>query len=70
MQSDLFDWFILYKAGLELSASNEVRVKYGFILRLKKLLLKSISQQTQIKRKSKQTNKQKRKKNQTSLYLG
>ena len=53
---------MLYKAGLELSEPNEVRVKYGFILGLKKLLLKSISQQTQTKGKNKQRNKQKEKK--------
>ena len=52
---------MLYIAGLELSELNEVGVKYGFILGLKKLLLlKSISQFT--KEKNKQTNKQIKKK--------
>jgi len=47
---------MLYIAGLKLSESTEVGVKYGFILGLKKLfLLKSISQFT---KKEKQTNKQ------------
>ena len=49
---------MLYIAGLELSESNKVGVKYGFIYGLKKLLLlKSISQFT--KKENKQTNKQK-----------
>ena len=48
---------MLYISGLKLSESNEVGVKYGFILGLKKfLLLKSISQFT--KKENKQTNKQ------------
>ena len=50
---------------------NEARVKYGFILGLKKLLLlKSISQFTKRKQTNKQTNKQikkKKKKKKTSL---
>ena len=52
----MYGWFILYIAGLELSESNEVGVKYGFILGLNKLLLKFISQFTknkQIKKKKK-----------------
>ena len=52
---------MLYIAGSELSESNEVGVKYEFILSLKKLLLlKSISQFT--KKKNKQTNKQQKRK--------
>ena len=47
---------MLYIAGLELSESNEVGVKYGFMLGLKELLLlKSISQFT------KKTNKERKK---------
>ena len=43
-------------SGLKLSESNEIGVKYGFILGMKKLLLlKSISQFT---KKKKQTNEQ------------
>ena len=60
-------WFMLYIAGLELSESNEVRVKYGFILGLKELLLlKSISQ---FRKTNKQTNKQKGKENKPMLGL-
>ena len=58
---------MLYIAGLELSESNEVGVKYGFILGLKEL---SISQFT--KKKNKQTDKQtnkKKKKNKPMLEL-
>ena len=47
---------MLYIAASELSESNEVGVKYGFILGFKKLFfLKSISQ---FAKKKKQTNKQ------------
>jgi len=60
---------MLFKSGLELSESNEVGVKYGFILGLKELLLlNSISQTNTNKQKSKQTNKQKEKKNQNQVY--
>ena len=53
---------------LELSESNEVGVKYGFILGLKKLLLlKSISQFT--RKKNKQTNKQIKKKKRNQAYV-
>ena len=52
---------MLFKAGLELFESNEVDVKYEFILGLKKLLLKSISQ-TNTNKKEKANNKQKGKK--------
>ena len=48
---------MLYIAGSELSESNKVGMKYEFILGLKELLLKSISQFT--KKKNKQTNKEK-----------
>ena len=54
---------MLYIAGSELSKSNEIGVKYGLILGLKKLLLKSISQYTK-KKTNKQTNKEKRKRKQ------
>jgi len=58
---------MLYITGLELSESIEVRVKYGFILGLKKLLLlKSISQFTK-KKNNKQTNKEKEKEKKTGL---
>ena len=53
---------MLYITGSELSESNEVGVKHGFILRLKKLLLlKSISQFIE-KETNKQTNKQRKRK--------
>ena len=64
-QSSLYGWFMLYIVRLELSESNEVREKYGFILGLKELFLKS-SSQTNTK-KSKQTNK-KKEKNQNQAY--
>ena len=35
---------MLFKDGLELFEPNKVDMKYGFILELKELLLKSISQ--------------------------
>ena len=58
-----------YIAGSELFESNEVGVKYGFMLGLKELLLKSISQFTKEKT-NKQINKQrKRKKNKPVLGL-
>ena len=61
---------MLYIAGLELSESNEVRVKFGFIFGLKKLLLlKSISQFTRKKKTNKQTNKEKEKENKLMLGL-
>jgi len=57
---------MLYIAILELSESNEVGGKYGFILGLKELLLlNSISLFT--KKKNKQTNKKRRRKKKTSL---
>ena len=53
---------MMYIAGSELSESNEVGVKYGFILGLKKLLLlKSISQFTKEKT-NKQTKKERKRK--------
>jgi len=59
---------MLFKTGLELFESNEVDVKYGFILGLKKLLLKSISKTNTNKngKANKQTNK--KKKNQNQAY--
>ena len=63
---------MLYISGLKLSESNEVRVKYEFILRLKKLLLlKSISQfiRKKDKQTNKQTNKEKEKENKPILGL-
>ena len=54
---------MLYIAGSELSESNEVGVKYGFVLGLKELLwLKSISQYTKKKTNKQQTNKQRKRK--------
>jgi len=56
---------LLCKVGLELFESNEVGVKYGFILGLKKLLLlKSISQTNTNKRQKaiKQTKKKEKSK--------
>jgi len=59
---------MLFKVGLELFESNEVDVKYGFVLGLKKLLLKSISQ-TQTNKKEKANKQTKRKKkNQNQAY--
>ena len=59
---------MLFKVGLELFESNEVDVKNRFVLGLKKLLLKSISQ-TQTNKKEK-TNKQtkRKKKNKNQAY--
>ena len=65
----IYSWFMLYIAGSELSESNEIGVKYEFILGLKKiLLLKSISQFTKEKT-NKQTNKEKEKENKPMLGL-
>ena len=61
---------MLYKVGLELSESNEVGVKYGFILGLKELLLLNSISQTFTNKKektNKQTNK-KKEKNQNQAY--
>ena len=59
---------MLYKVGLELFESNEVGVKYGFILGLKKLLLlKSISQFT--KKKNKQIKKENEKQDYVTVDL-
>ena len=56
---------MLYIATLELSESNEIAVKYGFILGLKELLLKSISQtNTKIRKQP----KKRKKKSKPSLY--
>jgi len=58
---------MLYIARSELSKSNDVGVKYGFILGLKELLLlKSISQ---FIKKNKQTNKEKEKESKPVLGL-
>ena len=60
----------MYMTGLELSESNEVGVKYGFILGLKKfLLLKSISQ-SNTNQKKQTNNKESRKKSKTKPILG
>jgi len=62
---------MLYIAGLELSESNEVRVKYGFIFELKELLLlKSIAQYTAKKKTINQTNKQINKEKENKPMLG
>jgi len=50
---------MLYKVGLDLSEPNKVGVKYEFILGLKKLLLKSISQTNTNKKKTKKQTKEK-----------
>ena len=55
---------MLFKARLELFESNEVSVKYRFILGLKKLLLKFISQINT----NKKENVNKQKKNQNQAY--
>ena len=61
---------MLYIAGLELSESSEVEVKYEFILGLKKLLLlKSISQFTKKIKTNKQQIKKKEKENKPMLGL-
>ena len=60
---------MFYIAGSELSESNEIGVKYGFMLGLKELLfLKCISQYTK-KKTNKQTNKDKEKENKPILGL-
>ena len=56
---------MFFKAGLELF-DNEIDVKYGFILGLKKLLLNFISQT--ITNKKEKTNKQKERKSQNQAY--
>ena len=62
---------MLFKVGLELSESNEVRVKYGFIFELKELLLlKSIAQYTAKKKTINQTNKQINKEKENKPMLG
>jgi len=48
---------MLFKAGLKLSESNEVGVKYGFILGLKELLLLYSISQKNTNKKKRQTNK-------------
>ena len=68
MQSGLFNWFMLYGAVLELFESNEVCVKYEFILGLKELLLLNSISQT-ITKKEKANNKQKNRKNQNQAIL-
>jgi len=54
------------KPGLELSKSNEVGMKYGFILKLKILLLLNSISQTNSNKLQKANKQTKRKK--TSLY--
>ena len=54
---------------MELSESNRVGVKYGFIFGLKELLLLNSISQTITNKKEKASNKQKRKeKNQNQAY--
>ena len=60
---------MLYIAGLELSESNEIRVKYGFILGLKNLLLLKFTSQF-TKQTNKQTNKEKEKEKENKPVLG
>jgi len=48
---------MLYIAGLELSESNEIGVKNEFIWLEKNWLYSILSQQSQTKRKNKQTDK-------------
>ena len=59
---------MLFKAGLELSESHDVGVKYESILGLIELLLKSISI-TNTNKKNKQANKKKKIKNEPILWL-
>jgi len=54
---------------LDLFESNEIGVKYGFILGLKKLLLLNSISQTNTKKKEKANNKQKERKNQNQAYI-
>ena len=56
------------KSGLELSESNGISVKYGFILGLKELLLLNSISQTITNRKEK-SNKQKERKYQNQAYI-
>ena len=58
---------MLFKAGLELFESNEVGVKYRFILGLKELLLKSISQTNTNKKEKANKQTKERKKNQNQV---
>jgi len=57
----------IVKTGLELSETNGVGVKYGFILGLKELLLLNSISQT-ITNKKEKANKQKEIKSKPSLY--
>jgi len=61
---------MLYKVGLKLSKSTEVRVKHKFILGLKKFIVVEIyfTNIHKQKRKRKQANKKKEKKSKPSLY--
>ena len=54
----------MYIAGLELSESDEVEVKYGFMFGLKELLLLNAISHKKITKKKESNNKQKEKKNQ------
>ena len=61
---------MLFKTGLELFESNEVDVKYGFILGLKELLLvNSISQTITNKKEKQTTNKKKKNQNQADTRI-
>ena len=53
---------------MELSESNRVGVKYGFIFGLKELLLLNSISQTITNKKEKANNKQKERKSKSSLY--
>ena len=61
---------MLYKAGLKLSESNKVGVKYRFILELKELLLLNFISQsiTNKKEKANKQIKRKKEKSKSSLY--
>ena len=60
---------MLYKAGSELSESNEVGVKYGFLLGLKKNVVIKIYFIIYKKQTNKQINKEKEKENKPMLGL-
>ena len=60
---------MFYKLRLELSESNEVSVKYGFILGLEKLLLLNFISQTNTNKKEKTNKQTKRNKNQNQANI-
>ena len=59
----------IVKGRLELSETNGVGVKYGFIFGLKELLLLNSISQTITNKKKEQTTNKKKRKNQNQAYI-